>query len=151
MPWVVAPGPYASVMSWNLGVLRCELPPGATNITELVGDLLPIGARAEVHAVLAQLLPGYVPEGDWRNWMGRGFAVEIFIHPGDPVTFVGLTPRGDAGLAIEPVFAFAERFGAWVFTLSDCEILTRETVHANWARFCAYRDRVLPATSLGSQ
>lgn len=140
---MVTAGPYASVMGWNLGVLRCELPPGATNLAELAGDVLPIGARAEVHAVLAQLLPGYVPEGEWGHWMGRDFAVEIFIHPGDPVAFVGLTPRGDAGLAIEPVFAFAERFGAWVFCLSDCEILTRQTAHAHWARFGAWRDRVL--------
>jgi hypothetical protein len=132
---------YASGMGWDIGVLRCELPPGASGVHQLVGELLPIAARAEVHAALAEILPGYEPDD---SWLGRDFAVEIDIHPGDPVEFVHFTPRGQAPLAIEPVFAFAERFGALVFAFSDCQVLTRETARADWARFRAYRDRVYP-------
>jgi hypothetical protein len=64
-------------------VLRCELP-GATEINELVGDVLPIGARAEVHAVLAQLADGVLPG-------------KLDRDADDPPTFTPGAARADQG------------------------------------------------------
>jgi hypothetical protein len=127
-------------MGWDIGILKLDLPPGATTINELIGDPQPIGERAVVLDALAEHFPGHT-EGA-GGWSCDDHLGEIHLADGDPVDFIGITPRGDAPRAIAPVFAFAERFGAVVFAYSDCAILTPQTALEDWEAFRGYRAHV---------
>src|SRR5262245_55425660 len=96
----------------------------------MIGGPQPLGTRAKVDGVLAELLPGYTAADD--SFECPEFVLEIYIAHGDPVDYASFTPRGDRARAIVPVFAFAERFGAYVFSHSGCDLLTPETALAEW-------------------
>lgn len=127
-------------MGWNLGVIRVDLPPGSTNVAEAIGDPKPLGSRAEVDAVLMELLPGFQPAR--QGWECDDFALEI-RYDDDPVDFVAFRPVGNATVAVPVMLAFARRVDAVLFSYSDCEILTEESAAADWERFREWKNRAL--------
>jgi hypothetical protein len=66
-------------MSWDVFLMKGTLPPGASGVWEITDDV-PLGARSEVAAALAETFPGWAPwDGDWRCPEFAGAAVDTYL------------------------------------------------------------------------
>ncbi|CAN5840263.1 hypothetical protein BH23PLA1_BH23PLA1_20340 [soil metagenome] len=129
-------------MSWDVLVCAAkEPPPPYSEMDDWQGE--PLGTRDEVRSRISAELP----EVDWADpaggvHEGDGFSYEFRLGSDEPCQDFMVHVRGD-GDAVAPLLRLIERWGWYLFDLSESEWLHHcSEADLGWKGFQAYRDRV---------